>query len=88
MSYILRFMPEAEEHLRFWQKNDKKTLKRILSLLENMKETPYTGLGKPEPLRFDWSGMYSRRIDKKNRIVYEVNEGEGRIYIYRLRDHY
>ncbi len=88
MKYQLKFMPTAEEHLRFWQKNDKRTLKRIISLFENMQETPCTGLGKPEPLRFEWTGCYSRRIDAKNRIVYAVDEMAGLIIIHRLRHHY
>ncbi len=88
MNYRLDFTADAEEHLRFWQQNDKRTLKRIRALLANMQETPYTGLGKPEALRFEWSGCYSRRIDAKNRIVYEVNEEEGVILIHRLRHHY
>ncbi len=48
---------------------------------------PYTGLGKPETLRFEWMG-YSRRIDAQNRIVYAVDEVEGLIIIHRLRHHY
>ncbi len=88
MNYRLDFTADAEEQLRFWQKNDKRTLKRIRALLVNMQETPYTGLGKPEALRFEWTGCYSRRIDAKNRIVYEVDEVEGVILIHRLRHHY
>ena len=88
MNYTLRLLPKAEEHIRFWQKNDKNTLKRILSLFENMRETPYSGLGHPEPLRYELNGKYSRRIDKKNRIVYEVDDDERIIYIHQLRFHY
>ncbi len=88
MKYALDFTPTAEEHWRFWLKNDKKTAKRILSLFASMQETPYSGLGKPEPLRYEWSGCYSRRIDKQNRIVYEVNEGTMAIIVHRLRHHY
>ncbi len=88
MNYQLKFMPLAEEYLRFWQKNDKRTLKRIISLFENMLATPYTGLGKPEALRFEWTGCYSCRIDAKNRLVYEVGEVEGLILIHCLRHYY
>ncbi len=88
MNFRLDFTAIAQEHLLFWAKNDKKTLKRIRTLLENMQETPYTGIGKPEALRFEWSGCYSRRIDAKNRIVYQVDEEEGVILVHRLRHHY
>ncbi len=47
--YTTHYTPEAEEDLRYWHKQDKKTLKRILKLIENMLETPFSGLGKPEP---------------------------------------
>ncbi len=72
----------------FWSKNDKRMLKRIRKLLANMQETPYTGLGKPESLRYEWSGFYSRRIDSQHRIVYTVNEEQRLITIYLMKHHY
>ncbi len=88
MKYALDLTETAQEHWRFWTKNDKKTAQRILSLFANMQETPYSGLGKPEALRYEWSGYYSRRIDQKNRIVYQVDEEQRAIIVHRLRHHY
>ena len=86
--YEIELTAEAERDLVFWSKNDKKTLKRIRALIANMRETPYTGLGKPEALRHEWSGFYSRRIDSRNRLVYAVNEDQQLITIHQMRYHY
>ena len=86
--YEIELTAEAERDLLFWSKNDKKTLKRIRALIANMRETPYTGLGKPEALRHEWSGFYSRRIDSRNRLVYTVNEDQQLITIHQMRYHY
>ena len=86
--YEIELTAEAERDLVFWSKNDKKTLKRIRALIANMRETPYTGLGKPEALRHEWSGFYSRRIDSRNRLVYVVNEDQQLITIHQMRYHY
>ena len=56
----------------WWQSQDKKTLKRINALIKDMQRTPYEGLGKPEPLKENLAGWWSRRIDETNRIVYRV----------------
>ena len=86
--YEIELTAEAERDLVFWSKNDKKTLKRIRALIANMRETPYTGLGKPEALRHEWSGFYSRRIDSRNRLVYTVNEDQQLITIHQMRYQY
>ena len=70
----------------FWQGQDKKTLKRINSLLKDIERNTFDGLGKPEPLRGNLSGLWSRRIDDSNRIVYY--EQNGLIYIVSCRGHY
>ena len=62
-----------------WQSEDKKTLKRINKLIKDIQSTPYSGLGKPEPLKHDLSGYWSRRIDDYNRLVYKVEDNELRI---------
>ena len=54
----------------YWQKQDKKTLKRINILINDIKRNPFDGIGKPEPLKENLSGYWSRRIDDKNRVVY------------------
>lgn len=76
----------AWEDYLYWQSQDKKTLKRINTLIKDMKRTPFEGIGKPEPLRYSLSGLWSRRIDDENRIVYFVNDGI--IHVVACRDHY
>lgn len=70
----------------YWQTQDKKTLKRINALIKELQRDPYSGTGKPEPLRGSLSGFWSRRIDSANRIVY-YKQG-GVIYILSCRGHY
>ena len=64
---------EAWEDYLDWQMQDKKTLRRINLLIKDAERNPYMGLGKPEPLRGDLSGFWSRRIDDKNRLVYRFS---------------
>jgi toxin YoeB len=74
MSRKLAWTDEAWKDYLFWQSRDKKTLKRINKLIEAAKRQPFEGIGKPEPLKENLSGFWSRRIDKTNRLVYAVNE--------------
>ena len=69
-----------------WQSEDKKTLKRINTLVKDIQRDPFKGIGKPEPLTGDLSGWWSRRIDDTNRIVYR--EQNGIIIIASCRGHY
>lgn len=69
-----------------WQTEDKKTLKRINDLIKDIQRHPFTGIGKPEPLKHNLSGLWSRHIDEKNRIVYY--EENQTIYIVACRGHY
>ena len=76
----------AWEDYLYWQTQDKKLLRRINELIRDTEREPFTGLGKPEPLRGDLSGFWSRRIDEGNRLVYRVN---GNILeILSCRGHY
>ena len=59
----------------YWQSQDKKTLKRINQLIRDAERDPFNGIGKPEPLKGDLSGFWSRRIDEENRLVYRTNNG-------------
>jgi toxin YoeB len=70
----------------WWQSQDKKTLKRINALIKDMQRTPYEGLGKPEPLKENLTGWWSRRIDEANRIVYRVKDNA--LVIAACRNHY
>ena len=83
----LTFLPEAWEDFSYWQTQDKKTLRRIFLILQDISRNAYEGIGKPEPLRGDLSGWWSRRIDDTNRIVYRIND-EGSIEIAQCRGHY
>ena len=72
MSNIIRLSEIAKKNYDYWKKQDKKTFKKINRLLLSIKETPFEGIGKPEPLKHDLAGFWSRRIDLKNRIIYTV----------------
>ena len=69
-----------------WQTQDKKTLKRINALIRDAQRSPYEGIGKPEPLKNNLSGWWSRRIDESNRLVYKVQD--GLLIIAECRTHY
>ena len=70
----------------FWQKQDKKTLGKINQLIKDIERNPFDGLGKPEPLKDNLSGLWSRRIDTANRIVYCIKNNT--ILIISCRGHY
>lgn len=82
----LIFMSPAWEDYLFWQKSDKKVLKRVNELIKQCQRTPYEGIGKPEPLRGNLTGWWSRRIDHEHRLVYKFEE--NKIYILQCRKHY
>lgn len=66
--------PNAAADLAYWkQHNATKILQRIRLLIENIQQNPFKGIGKPEALKHNYSGMWSRRIDKEHRLIYEVN---------------
>ena len=69
---IKSWTDEAWEEFEYWSKNDKKIFKRILELIKDIDRNGYTGIGKPEALKHDLSGYWSRRIDSGNRIVYKI----------------
>ena len=70
----------------YWQTRDKKTLKRINSLIKDTERNPFEGIGKPEPLKGDLSGFWSRHIDDTNRFVYRINN--DKLEILSCRGHY
>jgi toxin YoeB len=80
------FVQESWEDYLFWQKNDKKKLKRINDLLRDISRSPYDGIGNPEALKFKYSGFWSRRIDEEHRLIYQVKDNE--ILIAKCRFHY
>jgi len=82
----ISWTPSAWSDYLYWQNQDKKTLKRINLLIENMMRTPFEGIGKPEKLKDNLSGFLSRRIDDTNRIVYAIDGSQ--ITIISCRYHY
>lgn len=77
---------EAWEDYLYWQSQDKKTLKRINQLIKDIDRNVYSGVGKPEPLKGDLSGWWSRRIDNTNRLIYRIKNNQ--IEIAQCRSHY
>ncbi len=82
----LIFVDESWEDYLYWQKTDKKILKRINELFKEISRNPYSGPGKPEPLKFKYKGFWSRRINDEHRLIYQINE-DG-IFIAKCRFHY
>lgn len=83
------YTKRAAKDRNFWLKSGNKTIqKRITSLLEAIIANPYQGIGKPEALRENLSGYWSRRITQEHRLVYGVNEKENRIVVVSMRFHY
>ncbi len=80
------FTEDAWSDYLYWQTQDQKTLKRINQLLQDIERNEHSGISKPEPLRGDLSGFWSRRIDDEHRIVYRISE--DRIEIIQCRGHY
>ena len=78
----------AFEDFTSWASEDIKIFKKILSLIRDIKRNPYDGIGKPEELKHDFSGFWSRRIDKKHRLVYQISEDESTLMIAACKNHY
>ena len=81
---ILAWTQDAWEDYLYWQAQDKKTLKRINALIKDALRAPFEGIGKPEPLKWEFQGAWSRRIDSANRLIVT----ENRLCILSVRDHY
>jgi len=86
MLEILAWTKESWSDYLYWQTQDKKTLKRINKLISDTQRSPYMGIGKPEPLKENLSGFWSRRIDESNRLVYAVDVNQ--LTIISCRYHY
>lgn len=83
----IEFTLQAKEDLDFWKKsNNVAVLKKIRKLIEVIIQSPYEGIGKPEALKYNLSGCWSRRINKEHRIVYEIVD--DKIIIHSLKGHY
>jgi len=86
MSKQLSFTKAAFDDYLYWQGQDKKTLKRINKLIQDTMRDPFAGIGKPEPLKENLSGFWSRRIDCEHRLVYAVDDNQ--LTIIACRYHY
>lgn len=86
MTRRLTFTPDGWEDYLYWQGQDKKTLKRINQLVRDILREPFDGIGKPEPLRENLAGYWSRRIDDTHRLVYAVEANT--ILVIACRYHY
>lgn len=82
----LTFSEHAWEEYLYWQKTDKKVLRRINQLIKEIQRTPFEGVGKPEPLKHGLAGYWSRRINDEHRLVYKVTEDT--VLIAQLQYHY
>jgi toxin YoeB len=82
----LHLMPKAWQDLGWWIKNDIKMLKKIYSLIENTCKTPFEGIGQPEPLKANYSGYWSRRINQEHRLIYKVED--DKIVVHSFYGHY
>ena len=80
------FAKEAWSDYLYWQEYDKKILKRINELIKAIGRNPFNGIGDPEPLKFNWSGFWSRRINREHRLVYMIDDNS--ILIAQCRYHY
>ena len=80
------FHPEFRQDLRYWVENDRKIALRALELIESILREPFTGIGKPEPLKYLQAGCWSRRLTQEHRLVYRVSH--GRIDFLQARYHY
>ena len=83
---ILSWASHAWDDYLYWQQTDKKKLKRINALIKDIQRHPHDGLGDPEPLRHNWTGYWSRRIDREHRLVYKVTDDA--VFIAQCRYHY
>jgi toxin YoeB len=83
---LLIFSTHAWEDYQYWIKHDKKKLQKINVLFKDTQRTPFEGIGKPEPLKLNLQGLWSRRIDEEHRLIYQYHEGQ--LSIISCRHHY
>ena len=82
-------LPQAQKDQKKKKKSGNKAImERISALLKDIMEHPYTGIGKPEPLKYDLAGKWSRRINAEHRLIYSVNEDIITVYVFSMRYHY
>jgi toxin YoeB len=82
----LQLTPVALEDLAYWRRRDDPTYQKIKRMIEQIRVTPQTGIGKPKPLKHDWSGYWSRRINQQHRLVYQFDNET--VIVAQARHHY
>lgn len=85
---LLTWTPQGWEDYLYWQMTDERVVRRINELVRDSLRTPFDGMGKPEPLRFDLTGCWSRRIDREHRLVYRLSDDGASLIILQCRYHY
>ncbi len=80
------FSPQAKDDFDYWLITDKSTAKKIVRLIEDIQKNPFNGIGKPEPLKHQLSGFWSRRINRQHRLIYQVYD--NKIFIFSVKGHY
>ena len=87
--YRIVFTKQAQKDYSYWvSSGNTGMLKKISELLEDISAHPFTGIGKPESLKYDLSGKWSRRINAEHRIIYSVNDEMIEIYVFSMKYHY
>lgn len=86
MARRIVFTDHAWADYQYWQQTDRKLLRRLNGLIDTTAREPFAGIGKPEPLRGDWGGAWSRRIDERHRLIYEVQGND--LVVLQCRYHY
>ena len=82
----IKLLDQARIDLEYWKKTGNKVImNKITALLKDISEHPYTGIGKPEPLKYELAGKWSRRIYSEHRIIYSVHEDTIEIYVFSMR---
>jgi toxin YoeB len=80
------FVPKAFENFNQWAIDDKKIYTRVIDLIKDIQRNPFSGIGKPEPLKYELKGFWSRRITDEHRLVYKVNDEE--VLVISCKFHY
>ena len=87
--YRIVFTGQAQKEYSYWvSSGNAGIVKKIKELLEDISKHPYSGIGKPEPLKYDLTGKWSRRINLEHRIIYSVHEDTIEVYVFSMRYHY
>ena len=85
----IKLIEQAKLDLEYWKKTGNKAImNKITALLKDIAEHPYTGIGKPEALKYELAGKWSRRINSEHRIIYSVHDGTIDVYVFSMRYHY